>query len=98
MASATLPSHITAARRVFISNAGGGPVFQVEHGHFFNQLHAAMKSWGGKYELVDSPAEADLVFEVRLVGRLEPYGDKLDLVPLLNLAILDPKTRYPSGV
>ena len=30
----------------------------------YNEFYAAMKSWG-RYELVSSPADADMVFEIR---------------------------------
>jgi len=46
-----------------------------------------MKTWG-KYELVANPTDADLVFEIGLVGvRHNPFYDQLRLV------ILDPKTH-----
>lgn len=47
----------------------------------YNEVYAALKSWG-KYELVGTPAEADLTFEIHLGGD----GN-------LHLAIVDPKTH-----
>ena len=40
-----------------------------------------------------APSDADLVFEIQLLTEHEYYGDKLQLVPVLKLVILDPKTR-----
>ncbi|MGH7604327.1 MAG: hypothetical protein ACRENK_10060 [Gemmatimonadaceae bacterium] len=110
--TAPVPGQILTAKRIFISNAGsetygsesyfnltrydGGP------NRFYNQLYSAMKSWG-RYELTDSPATADVVYEVRFSN---PIVDKLthgnvdgvtntDFVydPQLTLTIVDPQTR-----
>ena len=103
-AVAPVPGQILSAKRLFISNAGsesygsesyfnltrydGGP------NRFYNELYSAMKGWG-RYELTDSPATADVVYEARFSN---PIVDKLthtDFVydPQLTLTILDPKTR-----
>jgi hypothetical protein len=44
-----------------------------------------MKTWG-KYELVPSPADADLVFEIRYVSGISDSQ--------LCLSIVDPKTHF----
>jgi hypothetical protein len=102
--TAPVPGQILTAKRMFISNAGsesygsqsyfrltrydGGP------DRFYNQFYAAMKNWG-HYELADSPADADVVCEVRftspIVDKQSPYELVYD--PQLNLTIVDPKTR-----
>jgi hypothetical protein len=51
-----------------------------------------MKDWG-RFEVVTSPSEADIVFEISLASQIEKYGERLEIVPLLKLGILDPKTR-----
>ncbi len=92
-ATAPLPIQITNARRVFISNGGDDPHFKrLGLGRSNNQFYAAMKEWG-RYELVSPPTEADVVLEVQLASQLEQYGNDLRIVPLLRLAILDPKTH-----
>jgi hypothetical protein len=92
---APVPSQIASARKIFLSNAGeesnyaqrknnwisGGP------NRAYNQFYAAMKAWG-QYELVSSPAEADLIFEIRQRDRAEVA---LPMARLM-LRILDPKT------
>jgi len=50
----------------------------------YNEFYADVKS-GGKYELVSSPADSDVVFEIHLA--LEATA------PILRLRILDPKSR-----
>ena len=50
----------------------------------YNEFYAATKNWG-RYELVQSPADADIVFEISLtVG--QPYSS-------FKLRLLDPKTH-----
>ncbi|MGC2793613.1 MAG: hypothetical protein WA899_16430, partial [Candidatus Sulfotelmatobacter sp.] len=70
-APAPVPAQIAAAQKVFISNAGGASletvidetVFNGGPDRPYNQFYAAMKSWG-RYEVVSTPADADLVFEI----------------------------------
>jgi len=84
---------LTTARKVFISNGGDDPHFKgLGLGRSYNQFYAAMREWG-RYELVSPPTEADVVLEVQLASQLEQYGNDLRIVPLLRLAILDPKTH-----
>ncbi|MFY9528216.1 MAG: hypothetical protein WBC04_08035 [Candidatus Acidiferrales bacterium] len=93
VAPAPLPAQIITARKVFISNAGEDPHFKrLGLRRPYNQFYAAMKDWG-RYELATSPAEADVVLEIRLASQIEKYGKELLIVPLLRLGVLDPKTR-----
>jgi hypothetical protein len=105
-ASAPVPSVIASAHRVFISNAGSDsyasesyfPLGRYTGGpnRFYNQFYASMKSWG-RFTLTDSPANAEVVYEVRFatpaVDRTSrgPGGFTYD--PQLNLNLLDPQTR-----
>lgn len=102
--TAPVPGQIIAAKRVFISNAGsesygsesyfrltrydGGP------DRFYNQFYAAIKNWG-RYEIADSPANADMVCEVRFTSPIVDKQSPSELVydPQLNLTFVDPKTR-----
>ncbi|HEY2822691.1 MAG TPA: hypothetical protein VGJ06_16725 [Candidatus Acidoferrum sp.] len=101
-AVAPVPVQIVSAKTVFISNAGGDSVlfpdeFSGTPDRVYNQFYETMKSWG-RYELVTAPAEADLVFEIRLIA---PNGG-VSVVngvgnswtdPQFRLVILDPKTH-----
>jgi hypothetical protein len=91
---APLPAQIVTAKRVFVSNGG-------EDSHFkvlglrrpYDQFYASIKEWG-HYELVSSPADADLVMEISLQSQLDKYGpNDLSILPVLRLAILDPKSH-----
>jgi hypothetical protein len=102
-APAPVPAQITAAKKVFISNAGqeinpragnlgiysGGP------DRAYNQFYAAVKNWG-KYELVPAPADADLVLEMSFHQPIV-WGEWVHSGPAddahFRLVILDPKTR-----
>ncbi len=87
-AAAPRPAQILTARTIFISNASEEcPSFYCSASDRpYNQFYASMKSWG-RYELMASPAEADLIFEIRFFpGRPGEF-------PQIRLVILDPKTR-----
>jgi hypothetical protein len=104
--AAPVPAQILVAKKVFVANAGseqpwyddaqfsGGP------DRAYNQLYAALKSWG-RYELVGSPADADLLFEIQFVcppsvAAGNQGGDSLagrPYDPRLRLVIRDPKTN-----
>ena len=91
-AIAPVPAQIIAGKKVFISNAGFDSIAfadfkkEGEPERPYNQFYASMKSWG-RYDLVDSPSDADLVFEIRFATNVV-YGPKFDL------AILDVKTHF----
>jgi hypothetical protein len=97
-APAPVPPQIAAAETVFIANAGGASldtvidqtVFDGGPDRPYNDFYAAMKSWG-HYQLVSSPASADMVFEISWV--LSDTGLKLPVLGQLRLLIIDPKTH-----
>jgi hypothetical protein len=93
-----VPPQIAAAQKVFVSNAGGESfesvidetVFNGGPDRPYNQFYAALKNWG-RYPLVSSPADADLVFEVSWV--LTDTGLKLPVLGQLRLLVIDPRTH-----
>ncbi|HZR27177.1 MAG TPA: hypothetical protein VFA71_00240 [Terriglobales bacterium] len=88
---APLPVQIQAAKKVFISNAGGElrDWFTGGPNRHYDQFYAAMKNWG-RYELVTTPADADLIFEIRATGL---YLSEAEEIPKFELAIYEPKTH-----
>lgn len=92
---APIPPAIAAAKKVFISNAGtdnlatiifsGGP--NRCYNDFYHQVQAL-----GRYEIVSSPAEADIVLEISLRFSQARVNNTLRWW-LLGLRILDPKTQ-----
>lgn len=64
---------IASGKKVFVSNAGLDVVSLTlfrkagDPDQPYNDFYAAMKN-GGHYELVTTPADADLVFEIRFTA------------------------------
>jgi hypothetical protein len=95
---APVPPQIGAAQKIFIANAGGESfegvidekVFNGGPDRPYNQFYAAMNTWG-RYQLVSSPADADLVFEISWV--LIDTGLRLPVLGQLRLVVIDPKTH-----
>ena len=58
---APLPSAIVNAKTAFLVNGGGSSIA-------FDAFYAEMKQWG-KYQIVGSPEEADLIIELKYWNR-----------------------------
>jgi len=105
-ASSQAIARLTAAKTIFLSNAGGNDYFNGEipggPNVSYNQLYAALQQWG-HFQLVNSPAHADLIFQVRgteLAPDLAPAPDAYHIIaqqhqPQLVLTILDPANPTP---
>jgi hypothetical protein len=95
-----VPAQILAAKKVFIANAGGDemaegdPIFSGGPDRAYNQFYAAMKTWG-RFEIVASPADADLLLEIRQEVQTVDLGGKAGSseIPLFGLIIRDPRTN-----
>ena len=98
-----IPPAITAAKTVFISNAGADSrlfpePFSGDTNRAYNQFFSALRAMG-KFDLVPDPSDADLVLELRLIA---PYGPMSrnkqngasNPVPMFRLVIYDHKTHY----
>lgn len=64
---APLPQAIVNAKKIFLSNGGGSNLA-------YDAFYSGMKNWG-KYEIVGSPEEADLIVE--LSYRVEDKGTRV---------------------
>jgi|SRR5580658_4404959 hypothetical protein len=99
-AGAPVPSQIAAAHKVFISNAGADVAAQAvfkragEPEQAYNHFYMAIQSWG-RYEIVTSPADADLVFEIRFTSPMYMNGSLAVYQPQFGLRVLDAKTHFP---
>jgi hypothetical protein len=98
-AIAPVPAQIFTSKKVFISNAGYDSTSRVafkKEGDLnqpYNQFYSAVKNWG-RYELVGTPADADLVFEIRFTAPLT-FDEKTPIYePQLDLEILDVRTHF----
>lgn len=96
---APVPAQILASNKAFISNAGqdsaSAAAFKREGDldRPYNQFYAAMKSWG-RYELVATPSDADLILEIGFTAPLNTCGSTTCYAPQLGLAIFDAKTHF----
>jgi hypothetical protein len=98
-AIAPMPTAIQTGKRVFLGNAGvDGMSFAAfrasgDRNQPYNWFYMAMKSWG-RYELVGSPADADLVFEISFAAPLVGADKLPSFAPYLRLEIFDAKTHF----
>jgi hypothetical protein len=96
---APIPAPILTAKKVFVAN-GGGDESGYEAATYggwpdraYNEFYAVMKAWG-RYELVGSPGEADLVFEIRFTVFQPHYRENDSPVDAqLRFVIRDAKSR-----
>lgn len=91
-----IPSALTSAKSVFISNAGSNTeLFGTDFGiHYtgdpdrpYSEFVAALRATGD-FNVVNDPAQADLVLELSLVI----YSNTFD--PMFQLVIYDAKSHY----
>lgn len=103
---APVPSALRTASRIFLSNAGADSglfpsPFSGDANRGYNQLYAGLKA-SGQFQLIDDPADADLVLELQLTS---PVGSTRSMdvnkvngaanpVPMFRLAVYDRKTHY----
>jgi hypothetical protein len=97
--AAPLPAQIAAARKVFISNAGADvaalEIFKRagEPDQAYNHFYSAMQAWG-RYEIVSTPGEADLVLEIGFRAPMYYNGTLAIYEPQFELKIIDAKTHF----
>jgi hypothetical protein len=97
-APAPVPAQIYTAQKAFISNAGGASfetvidmtVFDGGPDRPYNEFYVMMKDWG-KYQLVTSPEDADLVLAVN--WELTDTGLRLPVLGELHVVAIDPKNN-----
>jgi hypothetical protein len=94
---APIPTQIAAAHKVFLVNDGADTNFPLTAERSYNEIYAALKIWG-HFELVSSPTEADLVFQLREIAPVTAVtGDRNNVYsiasPAFQLSIKDPKSN-----
>jgi hypothetical protein len=94
---------IYTAKKVFVSNAGDETVGEFSGGpeRAYKQLYTALKSWG-RYELVATPSDAELILEISVVTRIlgetvsggggQMVSNRTIKDPQLHLTVRDVKT------
>src|ERR1051325_9773107 len=102
---APVPTQILTTKKVLMSKAGQDqysydePLFDGGPNRTYNEFYASMKNLA-RYELVGTPGEADLFFEIRFTSPLQYQGNDRSLIssqfrqdPQFRLVIRDPKTN-----
>lgn len=92
--SAPIPPQILQARTVFIANGGGSNYFEFFSGgpnRAYNTFYKDIER-AGHYHLVSSPAQADLIFEIRAIAPASSDNDSTTYNPQVVLTIRDPHT------
>ena len=98
VAVAPVPEQIASAKKVFISNAGLDGMSLAafrklgDRNEPYNLFYGAMKAWG-RYELTNSPADAELVYELRFTAPLVGVDPEV-VEAQFGLVILDAKTHF----
>jgi len=92
--TAPLPAQLVNAKRVFVSNGGGDNGSEISRytngpDGLYNQFYADVKALG-RYDLVSSPADADIVLEI---GYNIAYFPRDVSYPKLKLEVRDPRTN-----
>jgi hypothetical protein len=97
---APLPAQFLTGKKVFISNVPGAlfsspRTAEDDPYRPYNQFYASIENWG-YYELVSTPADADLIFEISLVERptlTNALAQNSFRLAYLGLTVRDPKTQ-----
>lgn len=93
--AAPVPTQVLAGHKVFVANGGGSNYFVIFSGgpdRAYNTFYKELKSTG-RYELVSSPSEADLIFEIRAIAPAVSEYDTPSYNPQVVLTVRDPKTN-----
>ena len=94
---APVPTQIAAAHTIFLVNNGADANFPITAQDAYNEVYAALQDWG-HFQLVPSPDQADLVFQLRDIAPVTGVtGDRAGVYainsPAFQLVIKDPKTN-----
>jgi hypothetical protein len=101
--AAPVPPLLLNAKKIFIANAGADSglfphPFSGDPDRAYNEFYADVESWG-RYQVVASPGQADLVFELQLTAPNGPtnankQNGASDPLPMFRLVIYDRPTHY----
>jgi hypothetical protein len=98
-------ARIRGAHTIFVSNAGEDDNLRNWTGYGYRAMYQALAGWPG-IQLVDSPAHADLVFQVSATESIDDYSGSpfpskghptgnvtVEATVTLDLSVLDPVTQ-----
>jgi hypothetical protein len=93
-----VPPAITAAKKVFISNAGSddasGKIFGIGPDHVYSEFYRQVQALN-RFEIVSSPSDADLVLEINMTHSADVPGPGAFRTGngVVRARIIDPKTH-----
>jgi hypothetical protein len=95
--AAPVPSQIQQAQTIFLTNSGSDPNFPIDATKSYNDIYTALQTWG-RYKLVNSPDQADLVFQLKGIAPITDVSGNRGGVysvtsPAFQITILDPKSN-----
>jgi hypothetical protein len=95
--AAPVPSQIQQAQTIFLTNSGSDPNFPIDAAKAYNDIYAALQTWD-RYKLVNSPEQADLVFQLKGIAPITDVSGNRGGVytvtsPAFQVTILDPKSN-----
>jgi len=96
-ANAPIPTQIATAHSVFLSNLGADANFPIDSTSVYNAVYNDLQAWG-RYQLVGSPEQADLVLQLHDLSTYTTYtgnhGSTYTINnPSFQLAIVDAKSN-----
>jgi len=95
--NAPIPTQIAAAHKVFVANLGADDNFPIDSTQTYKTFYTGLEAWG-HYQLVTTPDQADLVFQLRDINPLTNVsGDRNGVYsttsPAFQLTIIDPRNN-----
>jgi hypothetical protein len=70
--AAPIPSQIATAHTVFLSNLGADANFPIDPNQAYTAIYNGLQNWG-QYQLVSTPEEADLIFQLHDLSTYTTY-------------------------
>jgi hypothetical protein len=94
--SGPLPAKIASAHNVLLTNVGVSARLGLDPNQLYNDIHSSLSQWG-YYQLVSTPQEADLIFQLDEIDprngtNVTPGTDAYNRTPSFRIVILDAKT------
>ncbi len=91
-----VPASIASAHTVLLTNVGISARLGLDTNQLYNDIHSRLQQWG-YYQLVSTPQEADLVFQLDEIDprngeNVTPGTDVYNRTPYFRVVILDAKT------
>jgi len=68
----SVPAQIASSHNIFLSNLGADTNFPIDATSVYNAIYSDLQTWG-RYQLVGSPEQADLIFQLKDLSTYTTY-------------------------